>query len=39
MKNVFVIVVTLAIIFLSLWFTKAVYEADVPNWFKLWLLK
>ena len=39
MKNLFVILVVVAIIFLSVWLTKAVYESDLPNWFKLWLLK
>lgn len=39
MKNAFVILVVVAIIALSIWLTKAVYEADVPNWFKWWLIR
>lgn len=39
MKTLFVILVTVAIIALSIWFTRAVYEADLPNWFKWWLIR
>ena len=39
MKNVFVILVVVAIIALSLWLTKAVFESDLPNWFKWWLIR
>ena len=39
MKNVLIIAAMLALIFLSLWLTKAVYESDLPNWFKLWMLR
>ena len=39
MKTLFFIILVLAILFLSIWLTRAVYESDLPNWFKLWLLR
>lgn len=36
MKTLATILITLAIIFLAIWLTRAVYEADVPNWYQMW---
>ncbi len=36
MKTITVILITLSIIGLAIWLTRAVYEAELPNWFKVW---
>ena len=36
MKPLCTILITLAIIFLAIWLTRAVYEAEVWNWYQVW---